>query len=101
MDVSFKGINCMRLDHNKEYACSPPQFVSSLQDRLQQLAFASDTETLQTVTASLGQQYYTTPACIPALLTVAKDCEQWQVRQLAAVELRKRVPKFWDEIEDA
>ncbi|KAJ2271144.1 hypothetical protein EV176_004081, partial [Coemansia sp. RSA 451] len=78
-----------------------PQFVSSLQDCLQQLAFASDTETLQTVTASLGQQYYTTPACIPALLTVAKDCEQWQVRQLAAVELRKRVPKFWDEIEDA
>ncbi|KAJ1852953.1 hypothetical protein IW147_005805 [Coemansia sp. RSA 720] len=78
-----------------------PQFVSSLQDRLQQLAFASDTETLQTVTVSLGQQYYTTAACIPALLTVAKDCEQWQVRQLAAVELRKRVPKFWDDIDDA
>ncbi|KAJ2339012.1 hypothetical protein GGF43_006746, partial [Coemansia sp. RSA 2618] len=78
-----------------------PQFVSSLQDCLQQLAFASDTGTIQTVTASLGQQYYTTAACIPALLTIAKDCEQWQVRQLAAVELRKRVPKFWDEIDDA
>ncbi|KAI8325113.1 ARM repeat-containing protein [Martensiomyces pterosporus] len=77
-----------------------PQFLSGLQDLLQRLVFASDTQSIQTVTSSLNQQFYTNAACIPALLTIAKDNEQWQVRQLAAVELRKRVPKFWGEIDD-
>ncbi|KAJ1728256.1 hypothetical protein LPJ61_004130, partial [Coemansia biformis] len=77
-----------------------PQYVNGLQDLLQRLAFASDTSTIQTVTATLSQQFYTTAACVPALLTIAKDDQQWQVRQLAAVELRKRIGKFWDGIDD-
>ncbi|KAJ2159639.1 hypothetical protein GGF46_002884 [Coemansia sp. RSA 552] len=77
------------------------QFVRSLEELLQRLAFASDTETIQSATASLSQQFYTSAACIPALLTVAKDNQHWQVRQLAAVELRKRISKYWEEIDDA
>ncbi|KAJ2763145.1 hypothetical protein IWQ57_005632, partial [Coemansia nantahalensis] len=77
-----------------------PQYVNGLQELLQRLAFASDTGTIQTVTATLGQQFYTSAACVPALLTIAKDDAQWQVRQLAAVELRKRVGRYWDGIDD-
>ncbi|KAJ2780487.1 hypothetical protein H4R18_003431 [Coemansia javaensis] len=77
-----------------------PQFVSNLQGLLQKLASASDTDTIQAVTAALGQQFYTVAGCVPALLAIAKDDQQWQVRQLAAVELRKRITKFWDEIDD-
>ncbi|KAJ2682742.1 hypothetical protein H4R19_007086, partial [Coemansia spiralis] len=78
-----------------------PQYVNGLQGLLQQLAFASDTGTIQAVTAALGQQFYTSAACVPALLTIAKDDQQWEVRQLAAIELRKRVGRFWTSIDDA
>ncbi|KAJ2000309.1 hypothetical protein GGI04_004207 [Coemansia thaxteri] len=75
------------------------QFASGLQDLLQKLALASDTETIKTVTATLNQQFYCNAACVPALLTISKDHDQWQIRQLAAVELRKRISLLWDEID--
>ncbi|PIA13945.1 ARM repeat-containing protein [Coemansia reversa NRRL 1564] len=78
-----------------------PQFLHGLEELLQKLAFADDTSTIQTVTATLSQKFYTDATCIPALLTVAKDNQQWQIRQLATVELRKRIPKFWEDIDDA
>ncbi|KAJ2850183.1 hypothetical protein IWW36_002091 [Coemansia brasiliensis] len=78
-----------------------PQFVSNLQGLLERLAFASNTDTIRSVTASLSQQFYTTAVCIPALLSIAKDNEQWQVRQLAAVELRKRIPKYWEDVDES
>ncbi|KAI9502585.1 hypothetical protein GGI25_003733 [Coemansia spiralis] len=77
------------------------QFIASLQELLQKLASANDTETIQTATTALNQQFYSTPVCVPALLTIAKDNSEWQVRQLAAVELRKRIGKFWEEIDDS
>lgn len=77
-----------------------PQFVNSLQRLLQELASATDTKTIQNVTTSLNEQFYTNPACVPGLLTIVKDNQQWQIRQLAAVELRKRITKFWDEIDE-
>ncbi|KAJ2875032.1 hypothetical protein GGH93_001925 [Coemansia aciculifera] len=76
------------------------QFASSLQDLLQKLAFASDTETIKAVTATLNQQYYCSAACVPALLAISTENQQWQIRQLAAVELRKRISTFWEEIDD-
>ncbi|KAI9471179.1 hypothetical protein LPJ55_004272 [Coemansia sp. RSA 990] len=78
-----------------------PQFIGTLQGLLEKLAFASNTETIRSVTATLSQQFYTTAACIPALLSIAKDNEQWQVRQLASVELRKRIPKYWEEVDES
>ncbi|KAJ1889126.1 hypothetical protein LPJ66_008201, partial [Kickxella alabastrina] len=72
-----------------------PQFIAGLQDLLQKLASALDTETIKTVTSTLSQQFYTESACVPALLTIAKDHEQPHIRQLAAVEMRKRIPVYW------
>ncbi|KAJ2297730.1 hypothetical protein IWW55_004694 [Coemansia sp. RSA 2706] len=77
-----------------------PQFVSGLEHYLQKLASASDTETIQTATKVLSEQYYARAECIPALLTISTESQEWQVRQLAAVELRKRIPKYWEDIDD-
>ncbi|KAJ2317705.1 hypothetical protein GGI00_006729, partial [Coemansia sp. RSA 2681] len=51
------------------------------------------------VTATLNQQYYCNAACVPALLAISTEDQQWQIRQLAAVELRKRIAAFWEEID--
>ncbi|KAJ2213540.1 hypothetical protein EV179_003765 [Coemansia sp. RSA 487] len=77
------------------------QFVNNLQILLQEISGASSTEAIQKATTALNQQFYSTAACVPALLTIAKDNGNSAVRQLAAVELRKRIAKFWDELDDS
>ncbi|KAJ1941977.1 hypothetical protein EC988_006616, partial [Linderina pennispora] len=78
-----------------------PQYYSGLQEVLQTLVSATDTSTIQQATNSLKQQFYSKPVCIPALLSIAKDNEQWQIRQLAVVELRKQITAQWDSVDDA
>ncbi|KAJ2848899.1 hypothetical protein GGI22_005642, partial [Coemansia erecta] len=77
------------------------QFVNNLQLLLQEVSGASSTEAIQKATTALNQQFYSTAACVPALFTIAKDNGNPAVRQLAAVELRKRIAKFWDELDDS
>ncbi|KAJ1678796.1 hypothetical protein EV182_003340, partial [Spiromyces aspiralis] len=50
------------------------------------------------VTKVLGSQFYTHAQCVPALFEIATTSDQWQVRQLAAVEMRKKIAKYWDEL---
>ncbi|KAJ1907137.1 hypothetical protein LPJ81_000948 [Coemansia sp. IMI 209127] len=77
------------------------QFVNNLQVLLQEVSGASSTEAIQKATTALNQQFYSTSACVPALFTIAKDNGNPAVRQLAAVELRKRITKFWGELDDS
>ncbi|OLY83965.1 putative importin subunit beta-4 [Smittium mucronatum] len=76
-------------------------FISNLQTQLHQLVFASDTETIQLITSDLSEKYYSNPLCVPALVEISTTAPEWQVRQLAAVELRKRIPKFWSQLDPA
>ncbi|KNZ74647.1 putative importin subunit beta-4 [Termitomyces sp. J132] len=50
-----------------------------------------DTNSVKAATAQLNAEFYKTPACIPALANILASSPEQAVRQLAAVELRKRV----------
>lgn len=52
---------------------------------------SSDTVALKAATAQLNKDYYKSPACIPALSSILASAPEDAVRQLAAVELRKRI----------
>ncbi|KDQ49200.1 hypothetical protein JAAARDRAFT_43038 [Jaapia argillacea MUCL 33604] len=67
-----------------------PNFVQGLHDLLVQ-STANDTVQLKAATSQLNQQYYKNAACIPALASIIASSPSESVRQLAAVEMRKRV----------
>lgn len=52
---------------------------------------SNDTASLKAATAQLNQDYYKNPSCISALARILASSPEEPVRQLAAVELRKRV----------
>jgi hypothetical protein len=49
----------------------------------------------------LNTQYYATSDCVPALIEIVARSPHFHVRQLAAVELRKRITKWWSQIPEA
>ncbi|TFY80970.1 hypothetical protein EWM64_g3040 [Hericium alpestre] len=63
-----------------------PNFVQGLHNLLLQ-STANDTVQLK----ALNREYYKNPACIPALASIIASSPEIAVRQLAAVEMRKRV----------
>jgi hypothetical protein len=67
-----------------------PAYVQSLHDLLLQTT-SNDTALLKAATAKLNQEYYKNPACITGLASILANSPEFSVRQLAAVELRKRV----------
>ncbi|KIO24659.1 hypothetical protein M407DRAFT_8850 [Tulasnella calospora MUT 4182] len=76
-----------------------PSYVTNLHALLAQTVASSDTALLKNATATLNQQYYKDPACIPALFEIIATSPEQNIRQLAAVELRKRIAqgdgKLW------
>ncbi|GAV99757.1 armadillo-type protein [Lentinula edodes] len=67
-----------------------PNFVQGLHNLLVQTT-SNDTVVLKAATAQLNQDYYKNPACISALASIITSSPDQAIRQLAAVELRKRV----------
>ncbi|KAJ7623266.1 armadillo-type protein [Roridomyces roridus] len=67
-----------------------PAFVQGLHDLLLQVTSA-DTLQVKDATAKLNLEYYKNPSCIVALATIMASSAATAVRQLAAVEMRKRV----------
>ncbi|KAF9462876.1 armadillo-type protein [Collybia nuda] len=65
-------------------------FVQVLHNLLLQTT-SNDTAQVKVATAQLNQDYYKNPACISALASIIANSPEQAVRQLAAVELRKRV----------
>ncbi|KAI8137212.1 armadillo-type protein [Fennellomyces sp. T-0311] len=76
------------------------QYLAGLDELLTKLASAQDSETLRNATSTLNTQYYTTENCVPGLVQISARSAHFQVRQLAAVELRKRINKWWPEIQE-
>lgn len=48
----------------------------------------------------MNTQFYVSPECIPAFVEIISRSPHHPVRQLAAVELRKRISKKWEAIPD-
>ncbi|KAG1864849.1 armadillo-type protein [Suillus subluteus] len=67
-----------------------PNFVQGLHNLLLQ-STSNDTNQLKAATAQLNIEYYKNPACISALAQILASSPESAVRQLAAVEMRKRV----------
>ncbi|KAF5362127.1 hypothetical protein D9756_002481 [Leucocoprinus leucothites] len=67
-----------------------PASMQRLHDLLVQ-STSNDTNQLKAATAQLNQEFYKNPACIPALAAILATSPQQAVKQLAAVEMRKRV----------
>uniref|UniRef100_A0A8H7XV39 Importin N-terminal domain-containing protein n=1 Tax=Psilocybe cubensis TaxID=181762 RepID=A0A8H7XV39_PSICU len=65
-------------------------FVQNLHNLLLQTT-SNDTSLLKAATAQLNQDFYKSPQCIQALGQILASSPEVSVRQLAAVELRKRV----------
>ncbi|PCH44091.1 ARM repeat-containing protein [Wolfiporia cocos MD-104 SS10] len=74
-----------------------PNFVSGLHALLVQ-STSNDTVQLKAATAQLNREFYKNPACIPALASIIASSPDVAVRQLAAVELRKRVSQTSGEL---
>ncbi|PWW80745.1 ARM repeat-containing protein [Tuber magnatum] len=54
-----------------------------------------DTNIVKHATGTLRRDYYSKPESLPALLHLLRTHPNPQIRQLAAVEARSLVPKFW------
>ncbi|KAJ6607522.1 armadillo-type protein [Mycena sp. CBHHK59/15] len=67
-----------------------PAYVQGLHDLLLQTT-SNDTQQVKGATAQLNLEYYKNPSCIVALATIMASSPEQAVRQLAAVEMRKRV----------
>ncbi|EMD38718.1 hypothetical protein CERSUDRAFT_112448 [Gelatoporia subvermispora B] len=67
-----------------------PNFVQGLHNLLAQ-STSNDTVQLKAATAQLNREFYKNPLCIPALTSIIASSPDQAIRQLAAVELRKRI----------
>ncbi|KAJ3005811.1 hypothetical protein NUW54_g4176 [Trametes sanguinea] len=76
--------------HHLVSAAMDPSFVQNLHALLVQ-STSNDTVQLKAATAQLNREFYKNPLCIPGLTQIIAESPEQAVRQLAAVELRKRV----------
>jgi len=67
-----------------------PTYIKNLHDLLSQTV-APDTSVIKAATSTLAKNYWTSSDCIPALFEIITSSPDQNIRQLAAVELRKRV----------
>ena len=61
--------------------------------QLLQQSNVPDTAAVRAATDALQSRYYKNPQCIPALFEITSTSPDLAVRQLASVELRKRLAK--------
>lgn len=74
------------------------QFVSSLEQTLREITLPN-TQAIKNASAKLQAEFYTVPDSVFALLEIAKSHPDAQMKQLAGVEARKLIPKFWAELD--
>ena len=64
---------------------------------LTQVTSAQDTQVLKGATKELHNNFYKSDICIPVLVHILQHSHNTAVRQLAAVEAKKLVPKLWND----
>jgi HEAT repeat protein len=67
--------------------------VAQLADKI--IKYLADNDTLQRATHTLQTEYYKNPESLPLLVKIVQSHPDQALRQLAAVEARSLVPKFW------
>lgn len=70
-------------------------YVAELVALLERVVTARDSQTVKGATDELQKVWYKRPDTVPALVHVLQTHASPQVRQLAGVEARKLVPRFW------
>ncbi|ODQ66396.1 ARM repeat-containing protein [Nadsonia fulvescens var. elongata DSM 6958] len=70
-------------------------FVTELQNTLAQIA-SPDSAAIKAASESLQKNFYTRPECIAALIHTLQSHPEAQLRQLAGIEVRKLIPKYWE-----
>eukprot|EP00158_Paraphelidium_tribonemae_P006575 Partr_v1_DN27885_c0_g1_i2_m23354 putative importin len=76
-----------------------PNLAAAIEQQLNVVVQGADTAQIKAATASLNQ-FYAKPDCVPALMQILMQ-GQPQIRQIAAVELRKKSIKYWAQLPDA
>ncbi|KAF9362300.1 hypothetical protein BGX34_006440 [Mortierella sp. NVP85] len=74
------------------------QYVAGLEQTLQQVIFSNDSNQIKEATKALSGQFFADANCIPALVHIIQASPQKEIRQLAAVELRKQIPGWWQKM---
>lgn len=78
-----------------------PQYVEELQNTLAIIVSGQDSAKIRAATNTLNQRFFKSPSCVPALAQILGQSQQSEMRQMAAIELRKRIPKNWKKIDKA
>jgi importin-4 len=73
------------------------EILAQVEALLLQVTSAQDTDVLKRTTKQLQETFYKTDICVPVLVHILQHSHHVSVRQLAALEAKKLVPKFWDE----
>lgn len=73
-------------------------FINSLEETLRQIT-APSTAGIKAASDKLQKEFYTTPQTLVALVKLLQSHSAPEIRQLAGVEARKLVNKFWDDID--
>ncbi|KAF9156890.1 hypothetical protein BGX20_004147, partial [Mortierella sp. AD010] len=71
------------------------QYVAGLEQTLQQVLFSNDSNQIKEATKVLNNQFFANADCVPALVHIIQSSQQKEIRQLAAVELRKQIVAWW------
>ncbi|KAK7204096.1 armadillo-type protein [Myxozyma melibiosi] len=75
-----------------------PQFALEISNLLEQIT-APNSEVIKAASSKLQKEYYVSEKCVPALIQIIQQSPSVQLRQLAAIEARKLVPAYWDELD--
>ncbi|KAK9463601.1 armadillo-type protein [Lipomyces oligophaga] len=73
-------------------------FSSQLVSLLEQVT-ASNNEVIKAASARLQKEFYTNSAAVPALIQIMQQNPSPQLRQLAAIEVRKLIISHWDNLD--
>ncbi|KAK3844617.1 MAG: armadillo-type protein [Linnemannia gamsii] len=71
------------------------EFVAGLEQTLRQVINFDTNDQIKEATSSLKTKYFAEANCVPALVHIIQTSPQKEIRQLAAVELRKQVSNWW------
>ncbi|KAK9452037.1 armadillo-type protein [Limtongia smithiae] len=77
-----------------------PKFTTELASLLEQVT-APNSEIIKAASSKLQKEYYTEEQCVPALISILQQSPSQQIRQLAAVEVRKRILPYWETLDGA
>lgn len=74
------------------------QFTIELSNLLEQIT-APNNEVIKAASTRLQKEYYVSEKCVPALIQIIQQNPSPQLRQLAAIEARKLILSYWDDLD--